>query len=101
MNRNQAWHAAAFGVFAAYSVTWAFGRHHDHVNACLWLNEAKVHVQTVGKCDRCAFADVVVDVFFICFGLKFVGHCEHDDIAPCGRFGDPHDFEAFAFGFGG
>ena len=60
----------------------------------------KVHVQAVCKCNRRTRLDVVVDVFFVCFSLKFVGHCEHDHVTPSGSFGNAHNLEAFAFGFG-
>ncbi len=58
-----------------------------------------MHVQTMGKCDRCTLFQVVMHVFFVCVGLQFVGHGEHDQIAPCGGFGNAHNLEAFAFGF--
>ena len=77
----------------------AFGGHHDDVNAFFRLDQAKVHVQAVGKRDGGAGLDVVVDVFLVGFGLQFVGHGEHDDVAPGCRFGDAHDGQAFAFGF--
>ena len=43
--------------------------------------------------------DVVVDVLLVRFGLKLVGHCEHDHVGPSRSFRDAHDLQAFAFGF--
>ena len=99
VNGDQTWHAATFGVFAAHGVTWALGRHHDDVDAFFWLNQAKVHIQAVGERDCGAWLDVVVDVFLVCFRLKLIGHCEHNDVAPCGRFGDAHNSQALSFCF--
>ena len=58
-------------------------------------------IQAVGKGDGGAVLEVVVDVFLVGFGLQFIGHCEHDQVAPCGGFGDAHDLQAFALGLGG
>ncbi len=57
-----------------------------------------MHVQTVGECNRGTFAQVVMDVFLVGLGLQFIGHGEHDQVAPSGGFSDAHDLEAFAFG---
>ncbi len=99
VNGHQAGHAAAFGVFAAHGVARAFRRHHDDVDAFFRLDQAEVHVQAVRECDRGTRLDVVVDVFLVGLCLKFIGHGEHDDVAPCGRFGDTHNLQAFTFGF--
>ena len=99
VDSNKARHAAAFGEFAAHCVTGAFWGHHDHVNAFFRLNQAKVDVQAVGKCNRGARLDVVLDVFVVCFCLKLIGHGEHDQITPSCCFSDAHNGEAFAFGF--
>ena len=37
-------HAAAFGVLAAHGVARALGRHHDHIDTGLGLDQAKMHV---------------------------------------------------------
>ena len=58
-----------------------------------------MHVQAVSESNRRTFTQVVVDVFLIGVCLQFVGHGEHDDVAPSGSFGDAHDLQAFAFGF--
>ena len=57
-----------------------------------------MHVQAVGECNRRAFAQIVMDVFLIGFSLQFIGHGEHDQVAPSGGFCDPHNLEAFALG---
>jgi hypothetical protein len=98
MDSDEAGHAAALGVFAAHGVAGALRGHHDDVDALLRLDQAEMHVQAVGEGNRRAFAQVVVDVFLVGFGLQFVGHGEHDQVAPGGGFGDAHDLQAFAFG---
>jgi hypothetical protein len=60
-----------------------------------------MHVQTMGKGDRGALAQVVMDVFAVGVGLKFIGHGEHDEVAPGGGLGDAHHLQALAFGLGG
>mmetsp|Transcript_29253 Transcript_29253/g.56689 ORF Transcript_29253/g.56689 Transcript_29253/m.56689 type:complete len:326 (+) Transcript_29253:4455-5432(+) len=91
-------HAAAFDILATHGVTRAFGGHHDHVDARFGLDQAKMHVQAVGKSDGSPFADIVMYVFLVGFRLKFIGHCEHDQIGPGRRFGDAHSLQALAFG---
>ena len=58
-----------------------------------------MHVQAVCKCNGRAFTDIVVDIFFVSFGLQFIRHGEHDDIGPSGCFCNAHSFQAFAFRF--
>ena len=101
VHSHQAGHAAAFGVFAAHGVAGALGRHHDHVNAGLRLDQAEMHVQAMGKCNGRTFAQVVMHVFFVGLGLQFIGHGEHDQVAPGGGLGNAHHLQAFAFGFFG
>jgi hypothetical protein len=101
VNRHEAGHAAALGVFAAHRVAGALGRHHDDVDAGLGLDQAEMHVQTMGKGDRRALAQVVMDVFAVGVGLKLIGHGEHDQVAPGGGLGDAHDLQALALGLGG
>ena len=43
--------------------------------------------------------DVVMHVFLVGLRLQFIGHGEHDQIAPGRRFGNAHHLKAFAFGF--
>jgi hypothetical protein len=100
-DRHEAGHAAALGVFAAHGVAGALRRHHDDVDAGLRLDQAEMHVQAVGKGDRRALAQVVMDVFAVGLGLKLVGHGEHDQVAPGGGLGDAHDLQALALGLGG
>ena len=99
MYRNKARHTATFGEFTAHRVTWALGRHHDHVHAGLRINQTEMHVQAVGKRDCRTFTDIVVHVFLVGFCLQFVGHGKHDHIAPSCCFGDPHNLQAFALSF--
>lgn len=99
---DEAGDAAALGVFAADSVAGALGGHHDDVDAGLGFDQAEMDVEAVGKGDGGAFAEVVMDVLAVGGGLQFVGHGEHDEVAPGGGFGDAHDLEALGFGlFGG
>ena len=101
VHRHEAGHAAALDVFAAHGVAGALGRHHDDVDAFGRFDQAEVDVQAVGKGDRGAFADVVLDVFVPRVRLQFVGHGEHQDVAPGRGLGDAHDGQAFTFGLGG
>ena len=53
----------------------------------------------MGKGNCGAFADVVMDVFFIGICLQFIGHGKHDQITPSRGFGDAHYLQPFGFGF--
>ena len=41
-----------------------------------------------------------MDILLVGLRLQLVGHCEHDQIGPGCSFGNSHDLQAFAFGFG-
>ena len=58
-----------------------------------------MNIEAMGKGNRRAFADIVMHIFFIGFGLQFIGHGEHNQVAPSGRFCNAHHFQAFALGF--
>ena len=98
MHRDEAGHAAALDELAAHGVAGALRRHHDDVDAGLGLDQAEMHVEAVGKGDRGAVAQVVVDVFAVGVGLQLVGHGDHDQVAPGRGLGDAHDLEALGLG---
>ena len=60
-----------------------------------------MHVQTMRKGNRGPFAQIVMHIFLVGVGLQFIGHGEHDQVAPSGRFGDAHDLEPLGLGFSG
>ena len=101
LNRDQARHAAAFLIFAAHSVARAFRGDHDDINGFLWLNQVEMHVQTMGKRQGRAIANVWRDFIVIDVSLQLVRGQHHDDVSHFSSLGHSHNFQAFAFRFFG
>ncbi len=55
----------------------------------------------MGKGNGAALAQVVVDIGCVGRGLQFVGHGEHDQVAPFRRLGDVHDLQPLGLAFRG
>ena len=49
VDRNQVGHAAALGVGTAHRVARSLRRNHPHVQVSTWVDQAVMHVETVGK----------------------------------------------------
>ena len=98
MDGDKAGHASALDVFAPHRVAGTLRRHHDYVDAVGCLDQSEMHVETVCKRYGGARANMVLDMRAPSFGLKFVGHGEHQEVAPRCCVRDAHDLEPFCFG---
>ena len=93
MYRNQTWHAATFDIFRPHCMTRAFRRDHKDVDIGTWLNQVKMHIQTMRKGNRRACTNIAGDICIVNISLQFVRRQHHHDIGPCSRFGHIHDLK--------
>ena len=77
VNRAQARYAPTLLELPAYQVARRLGRHHDHVAVGRRLDRAKVNIESVGKQQRVARLEHILDLFEH-GGLRHVGH-QHGD----------------------
>ncbi len=90
MHRDQARHAAAFGVGAADEVAGAFGRDHQYVDVGRRLNLAEVDVEAVGEKEGVVGLQVRLDLLAVDFALRLVRQQNHDEVARLRRFRNLH-----------
>ncbi len=61
------------------------GRNHDDIEVGSGLDLPEVDVETVGKCQRCPFLDVGLDVAAVNVGMVLVRQKDHDQIGTLDR----------------
>lgn len=85
MNGDKAKALAASFWYSRAPYGWALRCDHDDVNRLLWLDEAKMHVETMSESDCRAITEIVVNVFLVDISLQFVRRCHHPEISTWRR----------------
>ena len=98
MERNEAWDASAFDIFAPHDMTRAFGRNHDDIDSFRRNDRLEIDREAVSEQERLSVPKVGQDVFFIHCRLLGVGQRNKDHIRVADRVTSRDDLEAFFLG---
>ena len=91
VNCDEAGHALALDVLAAYRMSGTFGRYHKDVYVFGRNYLFEVNVEAVRECERFAFGERGENVLAVYFRLLFVGREHHDHVGfLCSLCGGEH-----------
>ena len=98
LDRDQPWHAAAFGELAPHEVPGALGRDHRHVHSGRRLDLAVVDREAVAEQDHVAFGDAVTDLALPHVVVQLVWQQDHHEVAAAGRLDDGQHLQTLLAG---